>query len=205
MKITIESVLKFGFWFGRNIPSDNEEMCTNEIGVKGYSFNDFEKNYELFKQNNPNPEVSYKDCIDNEECFIFFPEPIGKHLTTIKEIRLLSSIYESFHSEIADIDKEIEALEKEQKESIDNVFNNPDYGDMHQVSLVEIFNSLQIEMIEYLYKISIRDNCSYQNLLKGFFETFKEDLNEKGFDYTYLSYAVSHSIEPETGALSFAA
>lgn len=208
MKANNKNVLNIGFWFGMNFPSDVEgSILTAEINFdcKGYSFSDFERDYKLFKQKNSNPEVPYKDCIDNEECYIFFPEPVGTQLTTINEVRLIALSLESVDSKISELDKEIEALEKEQKEFIDNVFNNPDYGDMHQVSLVEIFNSLQIEMIDYLYKISIRDNCSYQNLLKGFFETFKEDLHDKGFDYTYLSYAVSHSIEQETGALSFAA
>jgi hypothetical protein len=202
-----KKTLEIGFWFGMNISSENEQILTSQINFdgNGYFFSDFERDYEFFKQMNPNPEVPYKDCIDNEECFIFFPEPVGTQLTTINEVRLIALSLESVNSEISELDKKIEALEKEQKEFINNVFNNPDYSDMEQVSIREIFNPLQIEMIEYLYNLSIKDKCSYQKLLKGFFETFKEDLNDKGFDYSYLSYIVSNSIEQESCVLSFAA
>jgi hypothetical protein len=105
MKTINKNTLKIGFWFGMNTPKNGDDILTVEIDFegKGYSFSSFERDYELFKQKNLNPEVPYKSSIDNEECYIFFPEPVGAQLTTINEVRLLSLMFKSFDSKTSDL------------------------------------------------------------------------------------------------------
>lgn len=202
MKNVNNDILKVGFWFGKNKPENKEDsVYSAELDFsgndKGYTFSKFEKDYELFKIKNVNPDIPYKNCIDNEECIIFFPEPVGPQLTTFNELRLIDNYIKA-------LDRKIYESEK-QKKSVNELVNNENYGEIKVISIDEIFNSSQIEMIEYLYNLSIKNNSSYQKLLEEYFETFKEELELKGIHYKYVSYAISYSIKQEMSSLSFTA
>lgn len=189
------TTLKVSFWFGQERPSNNEDM------VFSYEFNvdtiveqwdNFKLTHEEFKVRNTNPVVPYKNCLANEECIIHFE--VGDELTTFQELSLMvqyiNNTNKFFEKRRTKIDEEIEQLENERYSVVDNTLNK--YASQ-SISLGEVFTQEQINVIEKIYQ----KNLSYSKLqkeLNKYFKKIKTPLNNKGYDYNYLSYAISHSL-----------
>lgn len=163
--------LKIGFWFGEKTPSlQQKDILTATLSMEHLlrDYEDFEVKYREFKKRNPNPTVAYKNTLEEEECLLLLPEPMGVVITTfyhLKEIAL------TFYQ--ADI---------KSKECED-------------VSIEKIFDKVQINKIFSIYQKSLDKKLSFQKELKTYFLTFEQELLEKGYVASYLSYAVAFAIE----------
>lgn len=106
--------------------------------------------------------------MEEEECLLLLPEPIGVVISTfydLKEIAL--TFYQADRKS-----KECEG-----------------------VSIEKIFDKVQINKIFSIYQKSLDKKLSFQKELKTYFLTFEQELLEKGYIASYLSHAVAFAIE----------
>lgn len=113
------TTLTVGFWFGFNLPvEDNDSFFTIVLDGNNLlsDYAKLKRQYEEFKEKNSNNPVPYKDCLEDEECFIFFPEPVGTKLTTFLEVYNMSLFLYTqqinINNKIKELEDEIENLEK---------------------------------------------------------------------------------------------
>lgn len=112
------TTLTVGFWFGANTPTEGDNIFVTTFDAENLleEYNRFNEVYKEFKEKNTNNPVPYKTYLENEECFIYFPEPVGTKLTTFMEVKLMAEfLYESSETiskKRKETEEEIEALEE---------------------------------------------------------------------------------------------
>lgn len=85
--------LKIGFWFGFYPPvNNNDEYFTKKLDRNNLlsEYNKFQKKYIKFKKRYTSNTVPYKNSLEEEKCFIFFPESVGIKFTTFQEVYLMA-------------------------------------------------------------------------------------------------------------------
>jgi hypothetical protein len=118
----VHTTLTVGFWFGDEMPSYDSEIFTKTFDGENLltEYLTFKSEYEAFKRINKNNPLPYKEVLENEQCYIFFPEPVGPQLSTFLEVRLMAEhlykVSASVNQEIEELNAEIEALEEQKRE-----------------------------------------------------------------------------------------
>lgn len=118
----LHTTLTVGFWFGEEMPSHNSEILTKTFDGENLliEYSIFESQYEEFKRVNSNNSLPYKSNLADEQCFIFFPEPVGLQMTTFMEVKLMAehlfNLSVKKNQTIKKIDDEIEILEEQKKQ-----------------------------------------------------------------------------------------
>jgi hypothetical protein len=173
----VNNFLTIGFWFGKEKPKNGDDTITTaklDVQNLATSYDRFEIKYEEFKRKNTNNTVPYKNSLEEEECLICFPEPIGTvHTTfwTLKDMGEFFNYIENQHEE------------------------TPAPEGWKSASLGDIFTQEELNKICEIYSKCSSQKLSLQAELKKYFLTFKNELSSRGHDAIFLSYAVSFALE----------
>lgn len=173
-------VLEIVFWFGLNKPVDeNDSVFVTRLSLENI-FSDFivfEDTYNRYK--NKNSHLKFMNSFYDEECVIVDYE---------NEINVEMKVSD-LHQHVMKIEQnnlQIKELEKGSLKKSSEFDIKPLNG---------VFSDMESDIILTLFQFSKENNLNFQKELLKFFETFKESLSKRGFDYRYLSYAVSSSLE----------
>lgn len=185
-----------GFWFGMETPKNDEckvftyDFSSNDLYNE---FEEFKKDYEIFKLKNINPTIPYKNSLLEEECIIFYED--NQKFTTFEELYLLITKLSEVDNKILEIENEINNLESQQFNFVDNVFNKVEEQiESEMVNITDIFTKEEINTIFKIYDNNKSNYNKFQKSLKKYFSKIKHSLSKRGFDNNYLSYVVSHNI-----------
>lgn len=118
------NTLKIGFLFGEEL-SQSETILTTELdgSILLKEYERLEAQYEMYKQVNTNNTLAYKNNLEDEECYIFFPEPVGIKKTTFLEIKLMANFLGGIDDELNEIKQKLSVLKK-QREAIELYVNS---------------------------------------------------------------------------------
>lgn len=191
------NILTVGFWFGQNRPqNDNDEFFTYDFDFDNIveDYKKFESQYIEFKKRNLNPAVQYQDLLINEECLIFFHD-IEPQYSTFQEIYLMMKQFEEVENKQNDLENEINSLYSERFDVFEQSLNQMDCN-FKQISLDKVLTPTQIDTVTSIYNKN-NNPTKFEKNLRKYLKTIKGDLNKKGIDYRYLTYALSHSIQKE--------
>jgi hypothetical protein len=184
--------LTVGFWFGSNKPTEKDnDILTYTLyeNTLAEQFEKFKLDYEEYKKRNPLPIIPYKNCLENEECYLIY-ESGNVIETTFLELSLLIKELKNCEEQIKKLDKDISNLEQEKINFIAETLNS---FERQNVSITDIFNQNEIKTIEIIISKS-KNYTDLQNKLLYYFKTIKNSLDKRGYHYKYLAYALTHSI-----------
>lgn len=181
-----------GFWFGKQKPINREDKIFahtfyEDTLVKQFEI--FRHNYEEFKIKNPSPLVPYKDCLENEGCYLLY-ETGEVEETTFLNLSLKIQLLKNLEEVEIKLQEEISNLEQKKINFIAETLNSIEG---QNVSITDIFNENEIKTIEIIISKS-KNYTDLQNKLLSYFKTIRNSLAKRGYHDKYLAYALTNSI-----------
>ncbi|AXH13742.1 hypothetical protein CP985_04130 [Malaciobacter mytili LMG 24559] len=193
---TINTQLTIGFWFGKEKPikeEDNFYAYTLYSNTLVEQFERFKHTYEEFKIKNPSPLVPYKDCLENEECFLIYENGEVEE-TTFLDLSLKIQLLKNIEGNEKRLEEEISNLEDNLINTFEETLKNVE---CKEYSLSEFFNKSELKIIHTIIDKS-SGFVDLQSRLLKYFRRIKSSLRKRGVEYKYLSYAVAYSVHKST-------
>ena len=193
---TTNTQITVGFWFGKEKPIKAEDKFytyTLYENTLVEQYESFKLGCEEFKIKNPSPLVPYKDCLENEECFLIYENGEVEE-TTFLSLSLKIQLIKNIDEEIIELEEEISNLE----DNLINTFEESLKGvECKKYSLEEFFSESELKIIHTIIHKSSGFRDLQKRLLK-YFRRIKSSLRKRGIEYKYLSYSVAYSVHKNT-------